>query len=257
MARTDVPVSPTRTDGNFAENAYSNLRDAILEGRLPPGTPLSRRRLAGEFGMSAVPVGEAMARLEAEGLIETRPRAGSRVRIPTVEEARGNYELREALETHSARLFAESATAPTRKRLLQAAAALDRSYARLAREPYDPRRHAQLERTHMAFHMLIAQATRCPMLTSAIERSRVLLFNWLFMISSEFARLPENWHSDLARTLVEGTPEQAAQSMRGHVRHRKDQIVDTFRKLTAGQARQAMVRGPQRSRTRVSSRKSK
>ena len=54
-------------------------------------------------------VGDAISRLEAEGLVESKPRAGTRVRIATAEEVRGNYVLREALETHSARLFAESA----------------------------------------------------------------------------------------------------------------------------------------------------
>lgn len=241
-----MPVSK-RSPVNYAASAYARLCDAILEGRLPPGTPLSRRVLAGEFGMSTVPVGEALLRLEAEGLVESRPRAGSRVRIPTAREIEGNYELREALETHSARLFAERATPVHRKRLIAAAKRLDTAFSALGSKAYSAPRHAQVERQHMRFHLLVAQATRCPELANAIERSRVLLFNWLFTMSAELGELPNAWHGELAARLVRGSPLEAAEAMRVHVRYRKEEVIEKLEKLAApGDAR--MARGPQRNR---------
>lgn len=229
----------------FSEQAYNSLRAAILEGQLPPGAPLSRRKIAEELGMSAVPVGDALARLEAEGLVESRPRAGTRVRIATAGEIHGNYVLREALETHSARLFAESASPAYRRRLVHAAEKLDSAYNSLAaRKSYSPERHARVERIHIDFHMLIAEATEVPILIAAIERSRVLLFNWIFTISSEFRQLPPRWHRDLAASLVEGTPDHAAAAMRVHVRYRQQEVIDKFRTLAEAPPR--MVRGPQR-----------
>ena len=50
----------------LARQAYRKLREAILVGKLPPGTPLSRRRLADELGISPAPVGDAIARMEGE-----------------------------------------------------------------------------------------------------------------------------------------------------------------------------------------------
>jgi DNA-binding GntR family transcriptional regulator len=206
---------------------------------------LSRRRLGEELGMSSVPVADALGRLEAEGFVESRPRAGTRVRIATAEEIHGNYVLREALETHSARLFATSAKPHFRRRLCAAAGKLDAAYNALGRgKVYSPERHARVERIHIAFHMLIAEATEVPVLIAAIERSRVLLFNWMFTVSRDFDSLPERWHRDLAAPLVHGTPEQAAEAMRAHVRFRQDEVIERFRRLAEAPPR--MVRGPQR-----------
>src|SRR6185369_3419169 len=94
---------------SLAERAYLSIRERILRGQLPLGEPLSRRLLAAELGMSVIPVAEALQRLESDRLVEIRPRAGTRVRIPAERDVRESYEVREALESHSARLFAERA----------------------------------------------------------------------------------------------------------------------------------------------------
>ena len=228
--------------------AYEALRTAILDGRLPPGAPLSRRKLAEELGMSPVPVGDAIGRLEGEGLVESRPRAGTRVRIATAEEIHGNYVLREALETHSARLFATSASARERQRLLRAAERVDQTYNTLAhRSRVAPERRAAAERNHVGLHMLIAQATGVPVLAGAIERSRVLLLNWLFSRSITFEPFPERWHRDLADVLVSGSADDAAHAMRTHVTFRQEEVIARFQALALEPAASGqMKRGPQR-----------
>jgi len=236
-------------EATLSDMAYESVRSAILEGRLAPGTPLSRRKLADGLGMSPVPVGDAIARLETEGLVESRPRAGTRVRLATAGEILGNYVLREALETHSARLFAESASAAQRKNLSRAAEKLDLTYNAAARKaPVSPKRGAAVERLHMDFHMLIAKAAGVPLLTSAIERSRVLVFNWLYSRSPAFEPFPERWHRDLAEILVSGTPGAAAEAMRAHVRFRLHEVIARSRTLAVEPAR--MSRGPQRANGR-------
>jgi DNA-binding GntR family transcriptional regulator len=231
--------------------AYTQIRDAILSGKLPPGTPISRRNLAEELAMSTLPVSDALLRLESEGLVESRPRAGTRVKIPMVSEVNGNYIVREALETHSARLFAELASVRDRKRLLKMGLDLDRKYLALGRtKTPNADRHSAAEKLHLEFHMLIAEATGCRELAAAIERSRVLLFNWLFMTTGDYIPLPPRWHSELSEVLVNGSPDEAADRMRVHVRYRKDAVVAKFETLLAadqGMA-QSIVRGPQRAR---------
>ena len=76
-------------NNSLAAEAYLTVKQRILSGQLPIGRPISRRRLATELGMSLLPVSEAMLRLEFEGLLESRPRAGTRVRIPTQDDVRG------------------------------------------------------------------------------------------------------------------------------------------------------------------------
>ncbi len=238
-------------DVPLTEQAYCQIKTAILEGRLPPGAPLSRRRLAEEFSMSAVPVGDAILRLESEGLIESRPRAGTRVRIATPDEIHGSYVLREALETHSARLFAELADERSRQRLWKAAEKLDVAFGGLAESRvYSGARHAKVERVHIEFHMLVARASNVRTLINAIEHSRVLLFNWIFTLSREFERFPESWHRDLAEVLVNGSAGDAAEAMRRHVRFRQDEVIERFRTLAEQHSHTApMSRGPQQRRT--------
>src|SRR5436309_6853185 len=89
------------------------------------GQSVSRRKLAAELGMSFLPVSEALLRLEFEGLLESRPRAGTRVRIPSREDVRGHYIVREALEVQSAMLFAAQASVEDRNDIEKLAARVD------------------------------------------------------------------------------------------------------------------------------------
>ena len=81
---------------SLATEAYEFVKHRILHGELPMGQVISRRKIAAELGMSFLPVSEALLRLEFEGLLESRPRAGTRVRIPSRDDVRGHYIVREA-----------------------------------------------------------------------------------------------------------------------------------------------------------------
>ncbi len=64
---------------NKQERAYQTIRERILSGTYGPGYRLVIGTLAGELDVSAVPVREAIRRLEAEGLLVYRPNAGAQV----------------------------------------------------------------------------------------------------------------------------------------------------------------------------------
>lgn len=68
--------------------AYRRLRAAILSGDLAPGDSLRIDELARQLALSRTPVREALARLRDEGLVETRPRSGTRVSPLRLDEAR-------------------------------------------------------------------------------------------------------------------------------------------------------------------------
>src|SRR4249919_1933380 len=122
---------------SLSDRAYHAVRDEILRGQLRPGTPLSRRRLARQLGMSVLPVTDALRRLEGDGLVESRARAGTRVRVPSEKDVRELYELREALETQSARLFAERATPAHRLELVRLGKQVDTLFDRMAEDGDD------------------------------------------------------------------------------------------------------------------------
>jgi DNA-binding GntR family transcriptional regulator len=78
--------------------AYSELRRLIASGEFPPGTFLSERQLAAQFGMSKTPIHVALERLEAEGFVTISAQQGIVVRGMSVEDIVDHYELREAIE---------------------------------------------------------------------------------------------------------------------------------------------------------------
>jgi DNA-binding GntR family transcriptional regulator len=211
-------ASPGRA-ATLAEEAYRAIREGILRGRLRPGTPLSRRRLARELGMSVVPVSDALQRLEDTGLVEVRARAGTRVRVPSEADVRDLYELREALETQSARLFAERATPGQRLELKRLARKLDVLFNRLWTKGDDDVLRFAVHSHHVKLHMRIAEHAGSHLLTQMIERNHVLILNWLFDVAARRTALPPRFHTDLVEALVSGDPKKADAAMRAHVRY--------------------------------------
>ena len=74
MAR--VQSSPRATK---QQRVYETIRERILSGTYGPGYRVVIDGLATELGVSALPVREAIRRLEAEGLIVYRPNVGAQV----------------------------------------------------------------------------------------------------------------------------------------------------------------------------------
>ena len=74
------------------------LRQAIISGRLRPGTVLVETALATQMNVSRAPVREAIQMLESDGLVETVAYKGKRVKPLAAREIEEIYSLREAFE---------------------------------------------------------------------------------------------------------------------------------------------------------------
>jgi DNA-binding GntR family transcriptional regulator len=85
------------------DEAYRRLRGAILSGALAPGDPLRIDELAGQLALSRTPVREALARLRDEGLVQTRPRSGTKVSPLRLDEARQALAVISAMHELAAR----------------------------------------------------------------------------------------------------------------------------------------------------------
>ena len=102
--------NPPRVNASFLDSdslhdgVLSQLRDAIVEGRLLPGARIPERELCAELGVSRTPLREALKVLAAEGLIELLPNRGARVRRFTAEDVREFFEVLAALESAAGRL---------------------------------------------------------------------------------------------------------------------------------------------------------
>jgi DNA-binding GntR family transcriptional regulator len=94
----------------LAEKAFRALHEAILTGRLRPGERLPIEELADVLDMSAMPIREAVRRLDAAGLVENIPHRGARVTELSVDDLQEVYEARLALEPLTVRRTAERFT---------------------------------------------------------------------------------------------------------------------------------------------------
>ena len=78
--------------------AYESIKENILSGALAPGTRLIVSKLANQLSFSSIPVREALQRLEAEGLIVSKPNAGALVSEISLREMAEVIAVRRVLE---------------------------------------------------------------------------------------------------------------------------------------------------------------
>ncbi|MEO8126577.1 MAG: GntR family transcriptional regulator [Bryobacteraceae bacterium] len=216
----------------LADKAYQILRDRILKAQLPLGEEISRRKVAVELGMSILPIAEALQRLESDGLVESRPRVGTRVCNPGADEIRERYEVREALESQAARLFARRAGVREKLELQRMAANMDAMFNRCtAADGEDSDFLYAVHSYHSDLHLRIAKGADCGVLQSAIERNQIMIFNWLFDVAARRPALPPDFHREWAKAIVEGTPEEADLAMRQHIQYGLNNVI---RSLASG-----------------------
>ena len=220
---------------SLAALAYREIRNQILRGDLPVGVSLSRRKLAGELKISVPPVMEALQRLESEGLVESKPRVGTRVRIPTRQDVEDRSLLREALEMQAARLFAERATPAEKKELVAMGRQVDQLYASCEDGVSNRDFLFSVNTYHMNLHLRIAECARCPVLLDAIEKEPVLVFNWLYEIAVKRRSLASDYHARLTRVLAAGTPAEAGEAMQQHIRHGLREVLDGLGQLESSE----------------------
>jgi DNA-binding GntR family transcriptional regulator len=92
--------------GSLANRTYLALREAILNLSYRPGEALRKGEICAALGVSRSPVGEAIARLGAEGLVDVIPQAGTYVARFSMDEIREGAFLREAIELAAAETLA-------------------------------------------------------------------------------------------------------------------------------------------------------
>ncbi|MGE0714165.1 MAG: GntR family transcriptional regulator [Alphaproteobacteria bacterium] len=87
--------------------AYAHVRKEILAGELAPGAALRQEEIAQRLAISRLPVREALARLESEGLVVLRPRRGYVVADLDPEDIVDLFDIRAMLEERAGRLATE------------------------------------------------------------------------------------------------------------------------------------------------------
>ncbi len=229
-----VKTSRRLVQQGLADRAYTVIREQILRGELCLGAVLSRRRLAKQLGTSIFPISEAILRLEAEGLVESRPQVGTRVRIPSETDIRESFIIREALECQSARLVAERATFEQRGELNRMAENVDALFNRQTSGDSDANFAFAVQRYHMQLHIKIAEYSGCAALTDLLDKNHILVLNWIFdLLVSKISR-PARLHRDLLDAVTGNSVDGAEAAMRQHVRIGFDDTIQAVARLNSG-----------------------
>lgn len=204
-----------RTATEFVE---ATLREGILTGALPAGMPLRQEDLARLFGLSRMPVREALRQLEAQALIDFAPHKGAIVTDISMEDAVDTYVIRRALETAALRLSIPELTAAD----LDLASDL---IADMDAEP-DPSRLGALNRR---FHMtLYARAGRTKLLhlveTQLTSYDRYLRFH---LSAHGREHMAQADHRALVAAAASRDIESAVRVLEGHL----DTAAETIRRF--------------------------
>ena len=140
------------------------IRDDIISGACPPGSRLTEELLARRYGVSRVPVREALRTLESEGFVTTRRHAGACVAQPSEKEAADVLDIRALLEPLGAARAAQRRTEGHLKVL--------RGLVRLGQERAEHGRLGELRSLGDWFHETLAQASGSPSLAGLLVQLR-------------------------------------------------------------------------------------
>ena len=189
------------------ELVYETVREAISSGQFGPGEKLSTRKIAGQLGVSQMPVREAFQRLVAEGAMVKRENRSITVPELTVEEFSELTEIRLALEGMAASRAAERATARQKKSLIDLVSQLDEAV-----EEDDRARHLVLNRK---FHFLIYTASGSKALLDMIELLWLRVGPLLRLNTERQDNVlrADKWHSIAAEAIASGDGETAAHAI--------------------------------------------
>ena len=104
----------------LSERVFEIVREQIVNGKLNEDTPIRQDALASELGVSKIPLREALARLEQEGLLKSHANRGYFVQPMSADQVNEIFALRLAIEPRAAAYAARRATDEDRGRATKA-----------------------------------------------------------------------------------------------------------------------------------------
>ena len=214
MKKTMITAEPKEQRFSLTDDAYGQLKEEILENRMPPGFQALEQDLALRMNMSRTPIREALIRLQEEGLVEVIPRRGMRVLPLSPSDMREIYEVLACIESEAAAMIAKRK--PNRKELgglERATADMEKALEKDDLDAWaraDTRYHRELvrlcnnERLANIANTLMDQAHRVRMFTLRLREKPV--------------RSTQE-HRDQVQAFLEGHPDKVRDIYREHREH--------------------------------------
>ncbi|ESQ84045.1 GntR family transcriptional regulator [Asticcacaulis sp. AC466] len=149
----------------LSEQIFSLVRDRIISGKIPADVAIRQDALAAELGVSKIPLREALARLEQDGLLLSQANRGFFVRPLNATEVEEVYALRLKIEPDA---VAEAAKVATDADKRKAKAALD------ALDTAANTDKTQVGRLNRAFHMSLVRPLNRQVTIQIVERLNII-----------------------------------------------------------------------------------
>lgn len=183
---------------NLSLKIYTELRARLIIGEFSPDDTLSIRTLAEEFGVSAMPVREALKRLEFEKALSGSAKRAYRVPVVSPKDAANLFFVRATLEGAAAELAVGQMSEADLAKLHDLACRIDRAW-----EQSDSRAFL---RYNFRFHSLIYQRCGNPDLRELAELLYARCGPWLGKAIRDMSR-SEDWaseHHDIVEAIRAG-----------------------------------------------------
>ena len=193
------------------ESIARRIREAILAGKLPPGSRIREITVSEQMGVSRGPVREAFRMLEEQGLITSSRYRGSRVATLSATEAEEIYTLRAQLEAYALELAAKRFTDA---HIAGKQAAVDGMRAGAARQDY-----LVASKSDLKFHSVIWEASGHGLLRSILHNLRTkieLLLAYDHRLVENRAQVLQD-HQIIIDQLGAGNVTQAVELLRGNI----------------------------------------
>ncbi|MDO3533564.1 FadR/GntR family transcriptional regulator [Ralstonia pseudosolanacearum] len=235
MSAPGSPATLARRTQSLAEAVVDHIGQRIASGSLRPGDKLpTESELMGMLGVSRTVVREAISRLQAKALIETRHGIGSFVLEPraetaiqlgaasTLQDILAMLELRVALETECAGLAAQRATPEDLTGLRNALDAFEQDQAS----------GSDSAASDLCFHLAIAHATRNQHFVAVLDqlgktlipRSRIAPTQVGYLNTPESRATVSREHRSIYEAISRQDPEAARAAMRMHLSNSRERL---------------------------------
>ena len=194
-----------------ADKLISDIRKEVSSGILKPGDQLEVNALAERFGVSRTPIREAIRTLVESGVLETRPRKGSFVRVLSAKQLLDLFQVAAELEGMACRLAALSLTKENVE-------AIERGLAKCT-QAAKFQNNAEYAMANLDFHTAIHNASGNDWLIEQLRQLQINLNSYRTMPYEIRGRLNKSTdeHKIICDAILSGDGEHACNLMRDHM----------------------------------------
>lgn len=198
------------------ESIADSLRADILRGKLKSGQALKQDEIAAKFGVSKIPIREALVQLKAEGLVTFYPNRGAFVSELSPVEADEIYVMRIALETAVLARAIPNLTVAHLKRAEEILKAIDRE-----------ENIAKWGELNWEFHAILYSPASLPRLMDIIKtlHTNIARYLVLYLAGMDYQKKSQREHRAILEACRHGNTEKAVTCLEGHLRSASNQLV--------------------------------